>query len=103
MDLSWLTSIFRLRELDLSRAIGDVSATERSQYMPANRQAGHAVKNIILSLSGKPLVAYKAWPRKTQHSVQLADFTNVFVDSMGLQIGKKPGPATLGAGKFHPS
>ncbi|PON24162.1 hypothetical protein TGAM01_v206850 [Trichoderma gamsii] len=55
-------------------AIGDVSAMEGSQYLSANRQASHAVKNIILSISGKPLLAYKAWPY-----------------SVGLQIGKKAG------------
>lgn len=50
-------------------AIGDVSAMEGSQYLSANRQASHAVKNIILSISGKPLLAYKAWPCEKQYPV----------------------------------
>ena len=42
-------------------AIGDISATEGSQYLPANTQATHAVKNIILAGNGKALLAYKGW------------------------------------------
>ncbi|KAH8892884.1 FAD/NAD(P)-binding domain-containing protein [Thozetella sp. PMI_491] len=64
-------------------AIGDVSSLDASQYMAANRQASHAVKNIGLYLSGKPMLAYKPWPH-----------------SLGFQIGKKAGTGHLGSWKL---
>jgi len=40
-------------------AIGDVSACEFSQLIPADKQSAHLAKNVVLLLNGKQTLPYK--------------------------------------------
>lgn len=41
-------------------AIGDVSNLEPPQFVVGNNQTIHAAKNLVLIITGKPMVPYKA-------------------------------------------
>jgi apoptosis-inducing factor 2 len=82
-------------------AIGDVCATEGSQYLPANNQATHAVKNILLTLNGQKMLPYKAWTiGKRSISILSVPVADILTAPKGLQIGKKAGTGHVGNWKL---
>jgi NADH dehydrogenase FAD-containing subunit len=85
-------------------AIGDVNNMEPPQILPAKSQSVHMAKNLILSLSNRPQVPYKASTKGTPCVVYTGeDYTLTFWDNtakMGLQIGKKSGTGHVGDWKL---
>lgn len=69
-------------------AIGDVSAVEPSQFIYCDKQSSYLAKNIILLLSSKPLLSYKAAttrkspPVEKTRKIQIADNTGIRYDGI---------------------
>jgi apoptosis-inducing factor 2 len=83
-------------------AIGDVSACEWSQLIPADKQSAHLAKNIVLLLNNKQPLPYKLITHRksifcSRHLVDWRSANIVIVGVTGIQIGKKAGIGHFGS------
>ncbi len=94
-------------------AVGYVSAVQRAQYINADKQSAHAVKNIKLGLNGAEMVPFEAggkgllscsspsWTLQLLLSIiSVATNSWNYLEMLAVTIGKKAGTGHMGNMKF---
>jgi len=77
-------------------AIGDVSACEWSQFIPADKQSEYLAKALVLILNGKTPAPYKMITHRKFSSIPLRREKLIAAGIVGVSIGRKKAIAQWG-------